>query len=760
MSSNNHEIVYEGWLTKSPPLKRIWKARWRRRWFVLRHSGELPGQFFLQYYTDRNCRKLKGTIDLDECEQVDAGLRFKNSKQDYPHMFDVKTPKRTYYLAAESETDMNKWVDCVCQVCGLKAAHDDTSVEFTEENNDSLLSPSENADTESPPVSPASTVSGPYIPISECITGKPLNTPIGISDFNNIISRQGLSGIENGNRLTSKDSYQVQPLRQNKLNNIKQTICADDISKSDNKSVTLVMTSSCVNKSSVDRLNSLYGDKNILTNVKSKNDEVVNSTKITNIESAKKMAELKTQSRRPPNLKLTEPISDDFYDSPRKIVVDVSPTDGRQPGVPIPNWDTFPNADASEETDFSPGDIGSWSIVQRFGKLQVVDSKQPCATNSLNRNTKHKIQPDTLSLRRPVAPPRPPKPHHLILQDNARHYLNLNSKPNGEENPEKSPPHANSPQPQPTPTIVSDEMYDFPRSHQPQNEEPPATGNTTGTMSRHNYSNAAPGQVTGNIFRYDFTDSNNVNGNRSSLGEPTSPRSEGCGSGAIYSNLPSPLTTGPGVPTPPAVNRELKPTRKMSDSGASNEPSPGGPFTPSFSKEPSPGGPFSIGSAEPSPGGPPSIDRTLKPKKHQTEALKLGRPPESSLSLRRLRAAPSPVLHQGSSTLPSNVRNNRTKSENSNQDDESRRSPDNETIYFYEANNRFVPSHKDDKKKFSEIEYLDLDLDSDVKTPTGGCTQPAVPSTTVYKTVDFLKTEAFNRTRQEVEEERNKLPAE
>lgn len=74
-----------------------------------------------------------------------------------------------------------------------------------------------------------------------------------------------------------------------------------------------------------------------------------------------------------------------------------------------------------------------------------------------------------------------------------------------------------------------------------------------------------------------------------------------------------------GVPTPPAVNRELKPSRKMSDSGASNEPSPGGPFTPSFSKEPSPGGPFSIGSAEPSPGGPPSIDRTLKPKKHQTE---------------------------------------------------------------------------------------------------------------------------------------------
>jgi len=35
-------------------------------------------------------------------------------------MFDIKTPKRTYYLAAESEEDMNKWVDFVCHVCGLK----------------------------------------------------------------------------------------------------------------------------------------------------------------------------------------------------------------------------------------------------------------------------------------------------------------------------------------------------------------------------------------------------------------------------------------------------------------------------------------------------------------------------------------------------------------------------------------------------------------------------------------------------------------
>jgi GRB2-associated-binding protein 1 len=40
-------------------------------------------------------------------------------------MFDVKTPKRVYYLAAECEEDMNKWVEYVCHVCGLKAYKDE-----------------------------------------------------------------------------------------------------------------------------------------------------------------------------------------------------------------------------------------------------------------------------------------------------------------------------------------------------------------------------------------------------------------------------------------------------------------------------------------------------------------------------------------------------------------------------------------------------------------------------------------------------------
>lgn len=39
-------------------------------------------------------------------------------------MFDIKTPQRTYYLVAESEEDMKKWVHFVHCVCGLKLSTD------------------------------------------------------------------------------------------------------------------------------------------------------------------------------------------------------------------------------------------------------------------------------------------------------------------------------------------------------------------------------------------------------------------------------------------------------------------------------------------------------------------------------------------------------------------------------------------------------------------------------------------------------------
>ncbi|KAJ8963703.1 hypothetical protein NQ314_005424 [Rhamnusium bicolor] len=179
MAKNPQEVVFEGWLTKSPPTKRIWRARWRRRWFLLTQSGELPEQYILMYYTDRNCRKLKGVIDLGHCEQVDLGLKLDERKLKFDHVFDIRTPTRTYYLAADSDSEMRSWVNCICKVCRLKSTTEDEDirmsvncpdVEITEETPASRRGTLINNFNETPPISPVST--SPYIPISECITGK------------------------------------------------------------------------------------------------------------------------------------------------------------------------------------------------------------------------------------------------------------------------------------------------------------------------------------------------------------------------------------------------------------------------------------------------------------------------------------------------------------------------------------------------------------------------------------------------------------
>lgn len=43
----------------------------------------------------------------------------------FDFMFDIKTPSRTYYLAAETDQEMRTWVKYICSVCGLKATTDD-----------------------------------------------------------------------------------------------------------------------------------------------------------------------------------------------------------------------------------------------------------------------------------------------------------------------------------------------------------------------------------------------------------------------------------------------------------------------------------------------------------------------------------------------------------------------------------------------------------------------------------------------------------
>lgn len=201
------------------------------------------------------------------------------------------------------------------------------------------------------------------------------------------------------------------------------------------------------------------------------------------------------------------------------------------------------------------------------------------------------------------APPRPPKPPHMLPENPGHNYLNLDgatesSKPTTPATPASTTSAATTTAA--ATGAVTDESYDFPRSHQPQTTVESSVA--IDQSSKHFYSNAAPSTVdetTHNVFRYDFHED-----------EPPSPRSESSTT-ATYSNLPSPLVrdgssavSAAMAPHPPMVYRELKPGRKTSDSMSvvSNEPSPGPVIAV-----------CDVSSAEHSPAEPPSINRKLKP---------------------------------------------------------------------------------------------------------------------------------------------------
>lgn len=72
--------------------------------------------------------------------------------------------------------------------------------------------------------------------------------------------------------------------------------------------------------------------------------------------------------------------------------------------------------------------------------------------------------------------------------------------------------------------------------------------------------------------------------------------------------------------------------------------------------------------------------------------------------------------------------------------------------YYYESHRGHLGSF-DGSKRLDEIQYLDLDLNKADNSPSPLPAQ-ITPTQTVYKFVDFVKTEAMNRVRQKVEEER------
>ncbi|MGH0152421.1 UNVERIFIED_CONTAM: hypothetical protein FKN15_049183, partial [Acipenser sinensis] len=138
---------------------------WKKRWFVLR-SGRLTGDpDVLEYYKNDHTKKPIRVIDLNLCEQVDAGLTFNKKDLEHSFIFDIKTIDRVFYLVADTEEEMNKWVRCICDICGFNPTDEESGKHPNQSGNTVVEVPL----FSSPPMMGASSVGSlppPYQPVS------------------------------------------------------------------------------------------------------------------------------------------------------------------------------------------------------------------------------------------------------------------------------------------------------------------------------------------------------------------------------------------------------------------------------------------------------------------------------------------------------------------------------------------------------------------------------------------------------------------
>uniref|UniRef100_A0A8C7P2M6 PH domain-containing protein n=1 Tax=Oncorhynchus mykiss TaxID=8022 RepID=A0A8C7P2M6_ONCMY len=159
------DVVCSGWLRKSPPEKKLRRYAWKKRWFVLR-SGRLSGDpDVLEYYKNDHAKKPIRVIDLNLCEQVDAGLTFNKKDLEHSFIFDIKTIDRVFYLVADTEDDMNKWVRYICDICGFNPTDDGNDAAHQAASGGSVVDTPPHPGLGGPPAM-LTNVPPPYQPVS------------------------------------------------------------------------------------------------------------------------------------------------------------------------------------------------------------------------------------------------------------------------------------------------------------------------------------------------------------------------------------------------------------------------------------------------------------------------------------------------------------------------------------------------------------------------------------------------------------------
>ena len=85
--------------------------QWQKRFFILTRNKQL------QYFkNEKDKRPVKDPIDLRSVTCIEASLQHKSFK----HVFSINTKGRIYYLVADSQEEMEKWVEKLCEVCGFQ----------------------------------------------------------------------------------------------------------------------------------------------------------------------------------------------------------------------------------------------------------------------------------------------------------------------------------------------------------------------------------------------------------------------------------------------------------------------------------------------------------------------------------------------------------------------------------------------------------------------------------------------------------------
>ncbi|ERE66714.1 GRB2-associated-binding protein 2 [Cricetulus griseus] len=126
LQAAGNNVVCTGWLGKLTPEKMLGQYAWKKRWFIL-WSGKMNGDTdVLEYYKNEHSKKPLRIINLNFCMQLDVGLTFNKKEPQRSFVFDIITKEGTFYLMTETEADMNRWVQSICQICGFSQTREST----------------------------------------------------------------------------------------------------------------------------------------------------------------------------------------------------------------------------------------------------------------------------------------------------------------------------------------------------------------------------------------------------------------------------------------------------------------------------------------------------------------------------------------------------------------------------------------------------------------------------------------------------------